>query len=306
MSGSSWFIDGSTPTAITTTNMDERSSSQPGITGKSAFLKPVIPGPSNTAPTFACYDQPTSQDVKVNNRDLVISAMNNATFEVKEEISTDRKDNISQQVCTERSQQMFDSEGYLVPDDSDSVSRARKKMQPRTGPRLKKTLKKENKTFQFQNSTFYFPSERSHFSEELEMAQHRVSPRNPDQLSRSDLQTRALQGARNYENDQLQDATYENALIHGSIHHPVVLGESPYSHIYCNISWEIAQDHLSLEEKIGGGEFGQVWRGKLYDVTSTGKLLVVAVKMLQGKIIATVEVKRTWGAEKPVPSNYHK
>ena len=45
-----------------------------------------------------------------------------------------------------------------------------------------------------------------------------------------------------------------------------------------------------------------MWRGKLYDVTSTGKWLVVAVKMLQGKIIATVKIKRTWEAEKPVPS----
>ena len=281
MSRSSWFIYGSTPTITTTTNMDERSSSQPGIAEESLFLEPVIPGSSNAAPTFACYDQPTSQDVKVNNRDHVISAMNNhAIIEVQKEITRDRKDNISQQVGTETSQQMFDSEGYLVPDDSDSVTRARKKIQPRTGPRSKKTLKKENKTFQFQNSTFYIPSERLHVS---------------------DGQTRTLHGTRNYENDPLQDT--ENALIHGSTHHPMVLGVSPYSHIYCNTSWEIPQDHLSLEEKIGGGEFGQVWRGKLYDVTSTGKWLVVAVKMLQGKIFATGlgEVKRTWEAEKPVP-----
>lgn len=301
MSGSSWFIYGSTTTLTTTTNMDERSSSQPGIADESLFLKPVIPGPSNAAPTFACYDQPISQDVKVNNRDHVISAMNNhATVEVQEEITRDRKDNISQQVGTETSQQMFDSEGYLVPDDSDSVTRARKKMKPRTGPWLKKTLKKENKTFQFQNSTFYVPPERLHVSDGLEMAQHCASPRNPNQLFLTDLQTRTLHGSRNYENDPLQDT--ENALIHGSTDHPMVLGVSPYSHIYCNTSWEIPQDHLSLEEKIGGGEFGQVWRGKLYDVTSTGKWLVVAVKMLQGKIIATVKIKRTWEAEKPVPS----
>ena len=281
--------------------MDERSSSQPGIAEESLFLKPVIPGPSNAAPTFACYDQPTSQDVKVNNRDHVISAMNNhAIFEVQEEITRDRKDNISQQVGTETSQQMFDSEGYLVPDDTDSVTRARKKMKPRTGPWLKKTLKKENKTFQFQNSTFYISPERLHVSEGLEMAQHCASPRNPNHLFVTDLQTRTLHKSRNYENDPLQDT--ENALIHGFTDHPMVLGVSPYSHIYCNTSWEIPQDHLSLEEKIGGGEFGQVWRGKLYDVTSTGKWLVVAVKMLQGKIIATMEVKRTWAAEKPVPS----
>ncbi|CAH3028068.1 unnamed protein product [Porites evermanni] len=280
MSGSSWFIYGSTTTLTTTTNMDERSSSQPGIAEEFLFLKPVIPGPSNAAPTFACYDQPISQDVKVNNRDHVISAMNNhATVEVQEEITRDGKDNISQQVGTETSQQMFDSEGYLVPDDSDSVTRARKKMKPRTGPWLKKTLKKENKTFQFQNSTFYVPPERLHVSDGLEMAQHCASPRNPNQLFLTDLQTRTVHGSRNYENDPLQDT--ENALIHGSTDHPMVLGVSPYSHIYCNTSWEIPQDHLSLEEKIGGGEFGQVWRGKLYDVTSTGKWLVVAVKMLQ-------------------------
>ena len=281
--------------------MDERSSSQPGIAEESLFLKSVNPGPSNAAPTFACYDQPTSQDVKVNNRDHVISAMNyHAIFEVQEEITRDRKDNISQQVGTETSQQMFDSEGYLVPDDTNSVTRARKKMKPRTGQWLKKTLKKENKTFQFQNSTFYISPERLHVSDGLEMAQHCASPRNPNHLLLTDLQTRTLHKSRNYENDPLQDT--ENALIRGSTDHPMVLGVSPYSHIYCNSSWEIPQDHLSLEEKIGGGEFGQVWRGKLYDVTSTGKWLVVAVKMLQGKIIATVEVKRTWEAEKLFPS----
>ena len=58
--------------------------------------------------------------------------------------------------------------------------------------------------------------------------------------------------------------------------------ESPYTHVYSNKNWEVLSDHLSLIERIGGGTFGQVWKGTALDVGCTRGWSVVAVKMLKG------------------------
>ncbi|XP_022804496.1 uncharacterized protein LOC111341760 isoform X2 [Stylophora pistillata] len=57
--------------------------------------------------------------------------------------------------------------------------------------------------------------------------------------------------------------------------------ESPYTPVYSNKNWEVLSDHLSLIERIGGGTFGQVWKGTALDVGCTRGWSVVAVKMLK-------------------------
>lgn len=103
------------------------------------------------------------------------------------------------------------------------------------------------------------------FTDEIEMVQHRVKPRTFNQTPSIDPQTRPLHRDRSYQNDD-----------------PVAVGVSTYAYVNCNANWEIPHDHLSLKKKIGGGSFGQVWKGKLYDVTGVGDRSVVAVKMLKG------------------------
>lgn len=63
--------------------------------------------------------------------------------------------------------------------------------------------------------------------------------------------------------------------------HPSV--ESPYMQVLQSSNWEVSRDHLTLVERIGGGSFGQVWRGAVFDMAGDKKWSVVAVKMLKGK-----------------------
>ena len=59
--------------------------------------------------------------------------------------------------------------------------------------------------------------------------------------------------------------------------------ESPYMQVLQSSNWEVSRDHLTLVERIGGGSFGQVWRGAVFDMAGDKKWSVVAVKMLKGK-----------------------
>lgn len=59
--------------------------------------------------------------------------------------------------------------------------------------------------------------------------------------------------------------------------------ESPYMQVLQSFNWEVSRDHLTLVECIGGGSFGQVWRGAVFDMAGDKKWSVVAVKMLKGK-----------------------
>jgi len=51
--------------------------------------------------------------------------------------------------------------------------------------------------------------------------------------------------------------------------------------VNCNTNWELPCDHLSLFERIGGGSFGEVWKGTACDVIGAKGWSVVAVKMLK-------------------------
>ncbi|KAJ7372084.1 hypothetical protein OS493_020508 [Desmophyllum pertusum] len=57
--------------------------------------------------------------------------------------------------------------------------------------------------------------------------------------------------------------------------------DTPYARVNCNTNWEVSRDHLSLFERIGGGSFGQVWKGAAFDVAGAKGWSVVAVKMLK-------------------------
>ena len=102
-----------------------------------------------------------------------------------------------------------------------------------------------------------------------------------------DLQTiaRTPHGASNYLKNRPPTITYEiTGIPQDATHQPIATGESLCTHSYYNLNWEIPPNHLSLSKKIGGGAFGQVWKGKVYDVTGVGEQSVVAVKMLRGKL----------------------
>ena len=80
-----------------------------------------------------------------------------------------------------------------------------------------------------------------------------------------------------YQNDTLTTTRYQNAL------RPAGSVESPYASVLSNTNWEVPRDHLSLFERIGGGSFGQVWKGAALDVAGAKGWSNVAVKMLKGK-----------------------
>lgn len=250
ISGSSRPIQESAATLVT--SMEERSS-QP-IVGENFLLAPVISGPSTATHALACYEQPTLQErflpckeAEVTKQD-VLPTKNSSTFEAQGKITTDQKTDFSQQSDAGTFQQMLDPQGYLQPVESGSVTRT------------KTNLNDENLLM------INCPANRLKFTDEIEMVQHRVKSRTFNQTPSIDPQTRPLHRDRSYQNDD-----------------PVAVGVSTYAYVSCNVNWEIPHDHLSLKKKIGGGSFGQVWKGKLYDVTGVGDRSVVAVKMLKGK-----------------------
>lgn len=86
-----------------------------------------------------------------------------------------------------------------------------------------------------------------------------------------------------YQNASLPKALCKNAAYQNSSQLlTAVQGESPYTRVFSNKKWEVPSDHLSLIERIGGGTFGEVWKGRGLDVCGTQGWSFVAVKMLKG------------------------
>ena len=190
-----------------------------------------------------------------------------------------RKLYFSQQVENPTFQQMLDSQGYLQPVDGDSVTNSRTK--------LTKMARKETKTSQCKETSLDDPP--LPFTSGIEIGcRQSVIPRTPNQSFPIDPKKKSAPRARDYQNKRLPDTTYKNAVIQGSTYYPTPIGESEYAHIYSNANWEISHGHLMLKKKIGGGSFGQVWKGKVFDITGAGERSVVAVKMLKGKIIISL------------------
>ena len=221
-----------------------------------------------------------SESLEERNNNMVTNR-NGAAIE-----KSQRKLYFSQQVENPTFQQMLDSQGYLQPADSDSLTNSRTK--------LTKMARKETKTSRCKETSLDDPP--LPFTSGIEIGcRQSVIPRTPNQSFPVDPKKRTAPRARDYQNERLPDTTYKNAVIQGSTYHSIPIGESQYAHIYCNANWEIPHDHLMLKKKIGGGSFGQVWKGKVSDITGAGERSVVAVKMLKGKIIISViKCLRAW------------
>ncbi len=109
-----------------------------------------------------------------------------------------------------------------------------------------------------------------------EAAQHCASVKPSDQSNRDLPQTISRHEHQN-ENELCTTTSSQNAL------RPPGRVESPYTRVLSNTNWEVSRDHLSLFERIGGGSFGQVWKGAALDVAGAKGWSIVAVKMLKGK-----------------------
>ena len=98
---------------------------------------------------------------------------------------------------------------------------------------------------------------------------------------------RPFHGARLHGHDQNdrypKTPNFQNATKQSSLWQPPGNRESPYTCVNYNINWELPPDHLALVERIGGGSFGQVWKGTACDVIGAKGWSVVSVKMLKGK-----------------------
>ena len=148
---------------------------------------------------------------------------------------------------------------------------------PKPKPRIKTSSKKVPKTLvtdNLQSNPLY----------EKERLEHCASAKPPDQSNGSTSQVCHEQPI--YQDERLSTTNYKNATNQNSSLRPAVSGESPYMHVHNNTNWEVPRDHLSLFERIGGGTFGQVWKGAVLDLAGTQGWSLVAVKMLKGMYIA--------------------
>lgn len=112
---------------------------------------------------------------------------------------------------------------------------------------------------------------------DTEVAQHCARVKPVGQSNHLIPQARTRHGQHGYQNDRMTPTPYQNTLP------PAGSGVSPYSRVLSNTNWEVSNNHLSLFERIGGGSFGQVWKGAALDVAGTKGWSIVAVKMLKGK-----------------------
>ena len=113
--------------------------------------------------------------------------------------------------------------------------------------------------------------------DEREAIQHCSSVQPADQPNQPIPQTETRHNQHSYQNDRGTMIPYQNAL------RPAGSVESPYMRVLSNTNWEVSRDHLFLFERIGGGSFGQVWKGAVFGLAGDQEWSDVAVKMLKGK-----------------------
>ena len=199
-------------------------------------------------------------------------------------------------VVTDAIQNSAYSEDYLQPVDSNNLQVAIKntdsfrlspgKAQTLNRPQPKPRMKKPDKSFPFKHPTFTRTLSKLQFTEMLkstplhgaEAAQHCTRVKSPDQSNHLIPKVRTCHAKQHgYQNEQFTATPYQNSL------RPAGSVESPYTRVLYNTNWEVPRDHLSLFERIGGGSFGQVWKGAVLDVAGAQGWSIVAVKMLKGK-----------------------
>ena len=83
--------------------------------------------------------------------------------------------------------------------------------------------------------------------------------------------------------DNCSTAPYKTPMNPNSLLPSNFKGESPYTPVQSSNDLEVPRESLKLLKKVGGGEFGQVWKGEAKDVGRTQGWSEVAVKMLKGR-----------------------
>ena len=191
------------------------------------------------------------------------------------------------------------SEDYLQPVESENKKTNSPRLcdnkaqtltaRPRPKTRMKKLGRRETEKIQRKDCEFSGPPLSLQFTDllnkEIDFDQHCTCVKSPDESPRN-RKVRPFHGARSHghdQNDRHPNVPYQNATKQSSLWQPPGNRESPYTCVNCDINWELPPDHLSLFERIGGGSFGQVWKGTACDVIGAKGWSVVAVKMLKGK-----------------------
>ena len=214
-----------------------------------------------------------------------IQEINQETRAVRES-ETFRRNQFETGVCHQNS----NSENYLQPVDSENLQvRAQTsrftcdkkahtfQSRPRPKPRLKIMGKSVTESFQHKDSSLPLPPLNTRCTDtRTRMAEgsNCTSPR-----------TMSFRGTTGYQNDQCLKSFYQNTVGKtGSTLKPHSKVESPYTPVLSNTNWEVSCNHLTLFERIGGGSFGQVWKGAAWEVNGAKSWSVVAVKMLKGEV----------------------
>lgn len=273
-------------------------------TGECLLLTAVQSDLNATAPDCRCHEAPSTfaphksserseQNQKIHKpviHERKGSAMKGIVIETGEVSALGGEREVNQE-C--RKIQIPQTDSYLQPVDPDSIqgaaintdmrcAKAPKCPQPK--PRIKSLKRRETgKLFQCRHSTLTgtlldTPPE-SNPLHDTEAARHCASLNPADQSNRviPKTKTRNVQ-EHGYQNEIASKTPYLNSLRPpGGINI-----QSPYTAVLSNTNWEVSRDQLSLIERIGGGSFGQVWKGAVFDVAGDKEWTVVAVKMLKG------------------------
>ena len=187
------------------------------------------------------------------------------------------------------------SEDYLQPVDNSNLQIAIKstdnsrvcpgKPQTQNRPQPKPRTKKSDESFPFKHLAFTGTLSNLRFTDMLESNPlHDREAAHCARACHANQSNHLVPGARTrhakphgYQNEIFTATPYQNSL------RPAGSVESPYTRVLCNTNWEVPSDHFSLFERIGGGSFGQVWKGAVLDVAGAQGWSIVAVKMLKGK-----------------------
>ena len=267
------------PSAVKTTEnrsvIEGIRDSQVVITG---YINPAAPEGDN--PVVMETSEKTGAVV-----DGSIQVINQETRAVKES-ETLRRNQFETGVFHENS----NSDNYLQPVDSGNVQVSAQtsrcpfdtkaqtfRSRPRPKRRLKIMGKSVTESFQHKDSSLTLPPLNTRCTDTRTRMAERSNCTSP--------RTIAFRGTTGYQNDQCLKSFYQNTVGKtGSTLKPHSKVESPYTPVLSNTNWEVSCNHLTLFERIGGGSFGQVWKGAAWEVNGAKSWSVVAVKMLKGEV----------------------
>ena len=202
-------------------------------------------------------------------------------------------------IVTDTIQRSAYSEDYLQPVDNNKLEVAIKstdnsRLRPGEAqtlnwrPQPKPRMRRSDKSFPFKHPTFggtlsnlqfteMLKSNPLHGREALQQSARLNPPKQSNHLVPGARTRHANRFNNGYQNEKSTATPHQNSL------RPANSVETPYARVLSNTNWEVPSDHLSLFEKIGGGSFGQVWKGAVLDIAGVHGWSIVAVKMLKGK-----------------------